>query len=68
MEHTRGVPWDNYFTPAYYRKQIPVWESYAPGLFSDTGLDWLMLMRVLGLALAAGTMAGLLLTSVLRRR
>jgi hypothetical protein len=65
---TRGVPWDNYFTPAYYRKEIPVWESYAPGLFSDTGLDWLMLMRVLGLALAAGTLAGLLLTPVLRRR
>jgi hypothetical protein len=65
---TGGVPWDNYFTEAYYRKEIPVWESYAPGLFSDTGLDWLMLLRVIGLALAAGIMAALLLTAFLRRR
>ncbi len=65
---TRGVPWDNYFTEAYYRKEIPVWESYAPGLFSDTGLDWLMLLRVIGLALAFGTMAALLLTALMRQR
>ncbi len=65
---TRGVPWDNYFTEAYYRKEIPVWESYAPGLFSDTGLDWLMLLRVIGLALAAGIMAALLLTALMRLR
>ncbi len=54
---TRGVPWDQYFTRAYYRKEIPVWERYSPGLFSNTGLDWLMLLRVLGLALAFGIMA-----------
>jgi len=65
---TRGVPWDNYFTPAYYRKEIPVWESYAPGLFSDTGFDWWMLLRVIGLALAAGIMAALLLTALMRLR
>jgi hypothetical protein len=64
---TRGVPFDNYFTQAYYRKEIPVWESYAPGLFSDTGLDWLMLLRVVGMALAAGIMAALLLTALRRR-
>jgi hypothetical protein len=64
---TRGVPWDNYFTQAYYRKEIPVWESYARGLFSDTGFDWMMLLRVIGLALATGTMAALLLTGLLRR-
>jgi hypothetical protein len=62
------VPWDNYFTPAYYRKEIPVWESYAPGLFSDTGFDWWMLLRVIGLALAAGIMAALLLTALMRQR
>jgi hypothetical protein len=54
---TRGVPWDQYFTQAYYRKEIPVWERYSAGLFSNTGLDWLMLLRVLGLALAFGIMA-----------
>jgi hypothetical protein len=62
------VPWDNYFTKAYYRREIPVWESYAPGLFSDTGFDWLMLLRVIGLALAAGIMAALLLTALMRQR
>ena len=51
---TRGVPWDQYFTQAYYRKEIPVWERYAPGLFSDTKFDGLMLLRLLGLALAGG--------------
>jgi hypothetical protein len=64
---TRGVPWDNYFTQAYYRKEIPVWEAYAPGLFSDTGFDFLMLLRVFGLALAGGIMAALLFTALLRR-
>ena len=64
---TRGVSWNQYFTEAYYRKEIPVWESYAPGLFSDTGLDWLMLMRVLVLALALGIMAAMLLVMLVRR-
>jgi hypothetical protein len=54
------VPWDQYFTQAYYRKEIPVWERYAPGLFSNTGFDWLMLLRVLGLALACGIMAAVM--------
>jgi hypothetical protein len=64
---TQGVPWDNYFTQAYYRKEVPVWESYAKGLFSDTGFDWMMLLRVIGLALSIGTLAALLFTALLRR-
>jgi len=63
---TRGVSWDSYFTPAYYRKEIPVWESYAPGLFSDTGVDWTLLWRLIGLCLAAGIMAALLLSQLVR--
>ena len=64
---TRGVAWDQYFTKAYYRKDIPVWESYAPGLFSDTGFDWLMLLRVMVLAVAFGIMLAILLLGFLRR-
>ena len=64
---TRGVSWDQYFTGAYYRKEIPVWESYAPGLFSDTGIDLWMLARLLVLALALGAMAATLFVLVLRR-
>jgi hypothetical protein len=65
---TRGVPWDQYFTQAYYRKEIPVWERYAPGLFSNTGFDWLMLLRVLGLALACGIMAAVMAGALFGRR
>lgn len=56
---TTGVSWDQYFTEAYYRKEIPVWEQYAPGLFSDAGTDWLMMLRMLGLALALGMVVAL---------
>jgi len=58
---TQGVSWDNYFTEAYYRKEVPVWRSYAPGLFDDAGVDLRMLARVLGLALALGIIAAVLL-------
>ena len=64
---TRGVPWDQYFTEAYYRREIPVWESYAPGLFSDTGFDWLMVLRVLVLTLASAIMAAVVVGAVFRR-
>ena len=65
---TRGVSWDQYFDPAYYRKEIPVWEAYAPGLFSDTGMDWLMLLRLAGLMLALGIFAALLFLALVNRR
>ena len=64
---TRGVSWDQYFTDAYYRKDIPVWESYAPGWFSDTGYDWLLLLRLLLLSLSLGVMAAML-PAIFRRR
>ncbi|MEX1265707.1 MAG: multicopper oxidase domain-containing protein, partial [Woeseia sp.] len=37
---TQGVSLDPYFTAEYYRREVPVWESYAPGLFADPGSDW----------------------------
>ncbi len=61
---TRGVPWDNYFTEAYYRKEVPVWESYAPGLFSAAGVDWRLMLRLVGLALAGGMLLALLLSGI----
>jgi len=36
---TQGVSWDPYFTAAYYQRKVPVWDRYAPGLFSDAGED-----------------------------
>ena len=63
-----GVSWGQYFTEAYYRKEIPVWESYAPGLFSDTGIDRLMLLRLLVFAAALGIIAALVVTALTGRR
>ena len=65
---TRGVSWDQYFTSAYYRKEIPVLEHYAPGLFSDTGTDWWILLRILGLALALGVLVAIPIGTLFRRR
>jgi FtsP/CotA-like multicopper oxidase with cupredoxin domain len=65
---TQGVSWDTYFTEAYYRKEIPVWERYAPGLFSDTGFDWLMLIRMLGLAVALGMLGAVASSFLFPRR
>ncbi len=51
---TYGVNWQAYFTEAYYRRQTPVWESYAPGLFSEPRMDAWMIVRLLGFAIAFG--------------
>jgi len=65
---TQGVPWNNYFTEAYYRKDIPVWQSYAPDLFSEAGTDRRILLRLTILALATGVLGASLLLPMLRRR
>ena len=66
--NTLGVSMDKYFTKAYYRREVPVWEDYAPGLFSQAGNDPVMFVRVIVLALSLGIVAALLLSSLLRRR
>ncbi len=64
---TLGVSWDPYFTPSYYRKERPVWEAYAPGLFAAARSDSWLIARLLGLGLALGAIAALLLNSYRRR-
>ncbi len=64
---TQGVSWDNYFTEAYYRKEVPVWQSYAPGLFDDAGVDLRLLLRVLLLALALGMLSALFIHALYRQ-
>lgn len=51
---TSGVSLEPYFTEDYYRKQLPVWQAYAPRLLSDAGYDLLALLRLVGLGLFAG--------------
>lgn len=57
---TQGVDVNQYFTEAYYRKQTPVWSSFAGELFSGPGTDYWMLFRLLGLAVSLGVMVVLL--------
>jgi hypothetical protein len=65
---TSGVSWDPYFTEEYYRKDIPVWDLYAPGWFSAAGHDRLLLIRLAGFSLSAGAAFVLLLILLFRRR
>jgi len=51
---TQGVDWSPYFTPAYYRKQVPVWEQYGPGVFSVAGTDSILMLRLVLFALFSG--------------
>ena len=60
---TQGVSYKPFFTEQYYQKQIPVWQSYAPGLFSDPANDWFMLGRVLVLTLALATISAMLVVN-----
>ncbi|MEJ8567147.1 multicopper oxidase domain-containing protein [Elongatibacter sediminis] len=64
----QGVSWDNYFTAAYYRREVPVWHNYLPGLLDDTGTDRWLLWRLVGLALAGGILLALLWGAVVSRR
>ena len=65
---TQGVSWDNYFTQEYYRKEVPIWQAYAPGMFGDPGTDWWMVTRLIALLIAGGMMAGLLIAGLWRRK
>ena len=65
---TRGVAWDQYFTAEYYRKEVPIWATYAPGLFSEAGLDLGLLLRMLLLALSIGVLAGVMVRRLFPRR
>jgi hypothetical protein len=58
---TRGMHWSSFFTEAYYRREVPVWESYAPGLFSDVASDRALILRLLLFGLFAGVFLALLL-------
>lgn len=64
---TQGVSWDNYFTAEYYRREVPVWSSYAPGLLGEAGKDWRLFVRLLILALCSGALLAVAF-SALRRR
>jgi len=53
---TQGVDWSPYFTEAYYRKQIPVWQTYAPMLFGEPSSSYGLVIRI-AMLLACGLLA-----------
>lgn len=63
----QGVSFDPYFTAAYYRKERPVWQSYAPWLDSNVASDTTLLLRLLVLGTVLGA-ALVLLAGLWRRR
>ena len=65
---TLGVDLAPYFSAAYYRKEIPVWQSYAPTLFGEPARDNWLLLRLLVLAIGFGLLIGLSLSAALWRR
>jgi len=66
---TFGVDWSPYFTAAYYRKELPVWQAYDPrGLFGNAAADGWFLLRMLGFALLVGAAIGAALSWARRYR
>jgi hypothetical protein len=57
---TTGVSWDPFFTRDYYRKQVPVWEQYAPDIFSEAGIDRILLLRLILFSLCGGSLLALI--------
>ena len=56
---TQGMDLNQFFSAAYYRKEVPVWGGMADGVFSDTKSDVWMLLRLLGLGLSLGVLVAL---------
>ena len=61
---TQGVSFKPFFTEKYYQKEIPVWQSYAPELFSDVARDWLLFARLIILSLSLGVFFALLVSKI----
>jgi len=59
---TRGVSWAPYFTEEYYRKELPIWQAYAPDLFGEPGKDLGYMLRLVVLVASLAASAALFLT------
>lgn len=55
----QGVSFEPYFTEAYYRREVPIWERYAPGLFSEVNANYWFAARLVVLGLALGMLLAL---------
>lgn len=67
----QGIDWAPFFTPAYYRRQVPVWATYdEAGLLGEAGEQTPYLSRtlLLGFMLGAGCGSFFLLLRARRQR
>lgn len=62
----QGVSYAPYFTADYYNKQLPVWQTYAPDLFSDPDLDNFLMLRIVILSLAIGMLLAIFISGTRR--
>ena len=51
---TNGMNYDQYFSADYYDKNIPIWESIAPSIFSEPSKDNLLALRLIFMAFFFG--------------
>ena len=65
---TQGVDLNRFFTEAYYRKEVPVFDNLASVTFSDVESDSWMLIRLLGLGLSLGVMVALVINAINKHR
>ena len=65
---TQGMDLNRFFSEAYYRKEIPVWNNLANGKLADVKTDVWMLIRLLGLALSVGLFIALCFNAINKRR
>ncbi len=67
--NTSGVSFAPYFSEAYYKKEIPVWQSYDPtGLLTAAGTDSWALIRLVGAGVFLGSLAAALVLMLWRKR
>ena len=63
---TAGVSWDPYFTEAYYRKNVPVWEQYGGERFFEAGDDRMLLLRLVLFSLFGGTLVATVMLRIFK--
>ena len=65
---TRGVGYSQYFSADYYKKKIPIWESYIPSFYAEQAKDNILLFRILLLMLFFGSFLAILRSLYTKRK
>jgi len=63
----QGMKWDQFFSEAYYRKELSIWQSYAADLFGEPTTDFWLLLRLIGFGIFSGVSAGLIFLAIKKK-